>query len=305
MRKSCVCCSLKHLGQARALMKEVHKGYPEHWVFAMGHMAEAEDELEDFHPGLAAQVRAFRKQLELSPDFIVPWRPLVLDVMSATGYSINNQKESVSMRVLNWIKSWAPALVLGATVAASSAFTISQPSTSTTIISGVLTQDVTSIVITSTVAVATLAQSLGIPGGDTTLSTEPGGVLVFAVVTNSVTPYVSATVGASYDGPGLGEVGVWDDGPWTIGAGAVTLSGGSWVYPTVGAPTYIGGASVFGEYSNGEPAESPAYASFTLSPVPLTNYYRLSSGLTTNHTVAVGDIFYITNGCVKGITAAP
>ena len=110
------------------------------------------------------------------------------------------------MRVLNWIKSWAPALVLGATVAASSAFTISQPSTSTTIISGVLTQDVTSIVITSTVAVATLAQSLGIPNGDTTLSTEPGGVLVVTVATNSTAVYVVSTNGAGYNGPIAGTI---------------------------------------------------------------------------------------------------
>ena len=305
MRKSCVCCSLKHLGQARALMKEVHKGYPEHWVFAMGHMAEAEDELEDFHPGLAAQVRAFRKQLELSPDFIVPWRPLVLDVMSATGYSINNQKESVSMRVLNWIKSWAPALVLGATVATSSAFTISQPSTSTTIISGVLTQDVTSIVITSTVAVATLAQSLGIPNGDTTLSTEPGGVLVSTVATNSTAVYVVSTNGAGYNGPPVGTV--WTNVGETVADWKLDQSEYQFTVQKQGGD-YEAWQNISGLilpdtfYSINE----WAFGTLTLAWKPVTNVYRFSSsGLTTNRIIVAGDTLHFTNGCLKAITEAP
>jgi hypothetical protein len=44
MREACIECVLKHVGQATALMHETVKGYEYHFVYVVGHLAEAEDE---------------------------------------------------------------------------------------------------------------------------------------------------------------------------------------------------------------------------------------------------------------------
>lgn len=44
MREACIECVLKHIGQAAVLMHETVKGYDYHFVYAVGHLAEAEDE---------------------------------------------------------------------------------------------------------------------------------------------------------------------------------------------------------------------------------------------------------------------
>ena len=72
-RDFCPRCAIKHLAQARALMLESGKGYAHHVWFAMGHMAEAEDELLAFMPTEAELVRVARKELETSaPEWKVP-----------------------------------------------------------------------------------------------------------------------------------------------------------------------------------------------------------------------------------------
>jgi len=76
-RDFCPRCSIKHLAQARALMKEVKQGYPHHVYYAIGHMAEASDEIVDRMPAEANAIREERLKLEGSlrdgteytPDF--------------------------------------------------------------------------------------------------------------------------------------------------------------------------------------------------------------------------------------------
>jgi len=53
------------------------KGYDAHYFMALGHMAEAEDELLDKHPELAEGVRGFRKRLEDDATFEIPWAALI------------------------------------------------------------------------------------------------------------------------------------------------------------------------------------------------------------------------------------
>jgi len=60
MRPSCLMCARKHLGQAEVLMSEALKGYPQHAWLAIGHLAEAEDELLEKYPEIAATVREHR-----------------------------------------------------------------------------------------------------------------------------------------------------------------------------------------------------------------------------------------------------
>ena len=63
-REQCTRCAIKHLGQARALMLEVKKGYPEHVWYALGHMAEAEDEIVEIQPEAAEVIRTARVKIE-------------------------------------------------------------------------------------------------------------------------------------------------------------------------------------------------------------------------------------------------
>lgn len=55
------------------LLSESHQGYPTHFFYALGHLAEASDELLQLYPQHAAMVRAERKALEAdvnyAPDF--------------------------------------------------------------------------------------------------------------------------------------------------------------------------------------------------------------------------------------------
>lgn len=78
-REFCPRCSIKHIAQARALMKEISKGYPEHVWYAMGHLAEAEDEIVDYMPEEANTIRDQRLQMQQAldasaeaPEYYVP-----------------------------------------------------------------------------------------------------------------------------------------------------------------------------------------------------------------------------------------
>lgn len=76
-RPFCARCSIKHLGQSRALMLETLKGYPLHCYYAIGHMSEAEDEIVALMPEEANAIRDERLKLEdglrtgkpYTPDF--------------------------------------------------------------------------------------------------------------------------------------------------------------------------------------------------------------------------------------------
>ena len=63
-RPQCARCSIKHLAQARALVMETCKGYPEHVWYAIGHMAEAEDECVELMPMEAGLIRKERLRIE-------------------------------------------------------------------------------------------------------------------------------------------------------------------------------------------------------------------------------------------------
>lgn len=76
-RDFCPRCSIKHLAQARALLKERRKGYPHHVWYAIGHMAEAEDEIIDRMPDEARAIRDARLTLEKDTDKPVDFEELM------------------------------------------------------------------------------------------------------------------------------------------------------------------------------------------------------------------------------------
>lgn len=64
VRDTCARCAVKHIAQARVLMNETKLGYPWHVYFALGHLAEAADELVQLMPEEAVRVREARLVIE-------------------------------------------------------------------------------------------------------------------------------------------------------------------------------------------------------------------------------------------------
>lgn len=63
MRESCMDCARKHLAQAEILMMEFATGdYPTHKWYAVGHLAEAADEMMLKFPEIADRIRQVRLQ---------------------------------------------------------------------------------------------------------------------------------------------------------------------------------------------------------------------------------------------------
>lgn len=60
MRKYCLDCVIKHLGQASVLQMECVLGYPEHAIMIIGHLSEASEECYGVSPELSEEIRQWR-----------------------------------------------------------------------------------------------------------------------------------------------------------------------------------------------------------------------------------------------------
>ncbi len=99
-RPACIFCARKHLAQAAVLLGEAANGYPQHVWLAIGHMAEASDELVSAFPEMAREIRALRKGLETAPDGAPPALPL-MELIERIGklgqVTITDQTESTKV----------------------------------------------------------------------------------------------------------------------------------------------------------------------------------------------------------------
>ncbi len=99
-RPACIFCARKHLAQAAVLLGEAANGYPQHVWLAIGHMAEASDELVSAFPEMAREIRALRKGLETAPDGAPPALPL-MELIERIGklgqVTISDQTESTKV----------------------------------------------------------------------------------------------------------------------------------------------------------------------------------------------------------------
>jgi len=77
MREVCLFCALKHLSQALILIQESRQGYPLHRWLAVGHMAEASDELLDGYPELANHIRKVRVRYTDNSAFSPPLMEII------------------------------------------------------------------------------------------------------------------------------------------------------------------------------------------------------------------------------------
>lgn len=79
-RNFCPRCAIKHLAQARVLLLETRKGYPLHVWYAIGHMAEAEDEIISRMPDEALEIRNQRMLLEKDLHAPIDFDTLMISV---------------------------------------------------------------------------------------------------------------------------------------------------------------------------------------------------------------------------------
>jgi len=83
-RDFCARCAIKHLAQASILLKESALGYPVHVYYAMGHMAEASDELVAGDSRMANRIRDERLKIEdglrTGNEYFPQFKELMMDV---------------------------------------------------------------------------------------------------------------------------------------------------------------------------------------------------------------------------------
>lgn len=89
-REPCVLCCLKHLAQAYVLLLETGKGYPHHNWIAMGHMAEAEDEVLNAYPEVSGAIR--RARLAYQNTGKKPHLLGLIDLVVATDKHVSDKK---------------------------------------------------------------------------------------------------------------------------------------------------------------------------------------------------------------------
>ena len=82
MRPSCLDCARKHLAQAMILTNEARMGYPIHFWYAVGHLAEASDELLAVFPKEAEDIREERLKYQKSPEYSIPYDKLIKHLTS-------------------------------------------------------------------------------------------------------------------------------------------------------------------------------------------------------------------------------
>jgi len=73
MRKYCLDCVIKHLGQAMVTQMESNMGYPNHILLTIGHLSEASEECFDISKELAEEIRQHRLQIMANSNYEVPY----------------------------------------------------------------------------------------------------------------------------------------------------------------------------------------------------------------------------------------
>jgi hypothetical protein len=101
-RKPCPNCTRKHLAQAVVLLQEAKQGYPNHLWLAVGHMAEAEAEIEGMFQDVACAIRAARKVAEAGgevPDLMAIVEDITRRVSEGCGCDLASHVAAIEERV--------------------------------------------------------------------------------------------------------------------------------------------------------------------------------------------------------------
>lgn len=76
MRKPCLGCVLKHLGDAAVLEEEINNGYPAYKFLLYGHMDQASSESWGANQTLAKVLRQHRINFQYKTDYDIPFEAL-------------------------------------------------------------------------------------------------------------------------------------------------------------------------------------------------------------------------------------
>ena len=95
MREECVECGIKHVSRANAQLDECLLGYPEHWLLAVGELAEASAELVAKYPDIARRIRDLRLRLMEDPlNFKEPLLPLLMELWALSNADADESPET-------------------------------------------------------------------------------------------------------------------------------------------------------------------------------------------------------------------
>ncbi len=72
LRDGCYDCAKKHISQAYILYFEALQGYPAHRYLAIGHIAEAAEEIAEYSLDIATKLRELRKRIEAEEEADFP-----------------------------------------------------------------------------------------------------------------------------------------------------------------------------------------------------------------------------------------
>ena len=93
MRHACLFCAMKHVVQAGILTMEAKQGYPLHRWWALGHLAEASDELVADYEEMANEIREYRKLAEEDEAVQLPFSEIIAELAQLI------EKETSDMKV--------------------------------------------------------------------------------------------------------------------------------------------------------------------------------------------------------------
>jgi len=98
MRKYCLDCVIKHLGQALVTQIESNMGYPEHILLTIGHLAEAAEECFGASKELAEEIRQNRLEVIANSAYEIPYFDLynkvkVLITEKGCGHCVKAKKD--------------------------------------------------------------------------------------------------------------------------------------------------------------------------------------------------------------------
>ena len=104
MRSPCLMCVKKHLGQAEVLMAEALRGYPEHQWLAVGHLAEAEEELLGISVDFSNEIRDYRVKYMEDIKFPVPIVELLKNLSNFKVAEPTKEEKETAEAIDNLIK---------------------------------------------------------------------------------------------------------------------------------------------------------------------------------------------------------
>lgn len=97
MRESCLDCARKHIAQAEILMLEYATGdYPVHKWYAVGHLAEAADEMMEKYPSVAETLRTERLKYMEDDAYQINTAELISLVSSFDEQAVQNELEDMA-----------------------------------------------------------------------------------------------------------------------------------------------------------------------------------------------------------------